>query len=46
MNKKPVATDNEDVKGDKRYEYHVEKTIPHPKYMENQVRPSQKNADN
>ncbi len=42
MNKKPVATDNEDVKGDKRYEYHVEKTIPHPKYMENQVRPSQK----
>ncbi len=37
LNKKPVARDNEDVKGDPRYEYKVEKTFPHPKYMENQV---------
>ena len=38
LNKKPVSQDNEDVKGDARYEYKAEKTFPHPKYMENQVR--------
>jgi hypothetical protein len=33
----PVTSDNEQVKGDPRYEYKVEKVIPHPKYMENEV---------
>jgi hypothetical protein len=33
INKKEVSIANDELKGDKRYEYEVEESIPHPQYQ-------------
>jgi hypothetical protein len=40
INKKEVSILNEEIKGDKRYEYEVEESIPNKQYMVRRTHPT------